>query len=84
MPTYTVAEAKNQLSKLLNQALDGAAVTITRHGKPIVNLVAVKPGPRPMTAADLDDLAKLRASLPLLPEPAVDTLRRMRDEADAI
>lgn len=36
-------EAKNRLSNLLDQVLEGEEVIITRHGKPVAKLVAIKP-----------------------------------------
>jgi len=36
MSTYSVAEAKNRLSELINRAVEGEGVVITRHGQPIV------------------------------------------------
>lgn len=35
MATYSVAEAKNRLPALINQAAAGEDVIITRHGKPV-------------------------------------------------
>jgi prevent-host-death family protein len=35
---YSVAEAKNTLPKLIDRALQGEEVIITRHGKPVVEL----------------------------------------------
>jgi len=40
MPTYTVTEARRQLSKLIDKALRGEIVVITRRGKPVVELRA--------------------------------------------
>ena len=34
MSSYSVAQAKTHLSKLIDEALSGVPVTITRHGKP--------------------------------------------------
>ena len=34
MPTYSIAQAKDHLSRLVDEALEGKQVTITRHGKP--------------------------------------------------
>lgn len=40
-------EAKNRLSNLLDQVLQGEEVVITRHGKPVARLVAIDtPNPR--------------------------------------
>jgi prevent-host-death family protein len=38
LATYSVADAKNQLPKLIDQALQGENVVITRHGKPVAEL----------------------------------------------
>ena len=38
MSSYSVAEAKNNLPKLLDRMLAGEAVTITRRGVPIARL----------------------------------------------
>lgn len=38
MTTYSVAEAKNRLPSLIDRALEGEEVIITRHGKPVVEL----------------------------------------------
>jgi len=47
MPTYSVAEAKNTLPKLIDGALRGEEVIITRHGKPVVELRPASQGVRP-------------------------------------
>ncbi len=39
MQTTNVAEAKAQLSKLIERALTGEEVVISKHGKPLVKLV---------------------------------------------
>lgn len=38
MTTYSVADAKNTLPKLIDRALRGEEVVITRRGKPVVEL----------------------------------------------
>lgn len=38
MPSYSVAEAKNRLPSLINKAIEGEEVVITRHGKPVAEL----------------------------------------------
>ena len=38
MATYSVADAKNSLPRLIDKALEGEEVVITRHGRPIVEL----------------------------------------------
>ena len=60
MRTYSVAEAKSQLSKLIDRALAGEGVVITRRGEPVVELKPVRPAPRPITEADLEWLRARR------------------------
>ena len=42
MQTMTIAQAKNQLSSLIHAAERGEDVVLTRHGKPVVRLVATQ------------------------------------------
>ncbi len=83
MATYSVAEAKNKLTQLIAAAERGEAVTITRHGRPVVELRAVgSPDRAPMTLAALDALQAeaARLGLPRLAEDSASLLRRLRDE----
>lgn len=41
MASYSVADARNNLSKLIERAERGETVEITRHGKAVVKFVAV-------------------------------------------
>ena len=50
MSRHSVAEAKNHLSELIDRALKGEGVVITRHGQPVVELKPV-----PADAATGDD-----------------------------
>jgi prevent-host-death family protein len=50
LTTYSVADAKNGLPRLIDRALAGEEVIISRHGKPVVELrptlsSGAKPGP---------------------------------------
>jgi prevent-host-death family protein len=38
MTEYSVADAKNKLPKLIDRALEGEEVVITRRGKPVIEL----------------------------------------------
>jgi prevent-host-death family protein len=42
MPTVSVREAKAGFSNLVDEAVKGGFVTITRHGKPVAVLVSVE------------------------------------------
>jgi prevent-host-death family protein len=80
MATYSLAQAKDRLSKLVDEALAGEPVTITRHGKPVVHLTPARPMPRPMTKEDIEELARFRETLPPLSMSGAEIIRRMRDE----
>jgi prevent-host-death family protein len=81
MPTYSVAQAKDHLSKLIDEALTGEEVTITRHGKPVVELRPARPAVAGRWPPKLiDEIAARAKSLPSLGENAADIVRRMRDE----
>lgn len=82
MSTYSVAETKNRLSELIDRALAGEGVVITRHGHPVVELKPVSAPPRAITAADLDWLSARRVGTVAPREDAAELVRRMRDEAE--
>lgn len=44
MLTITLMDAKASFSSLVDRAINGAFVTITRHGKPVAALVSVEAG----------------------------------------
>lgn len=78
MARYSVAEAKNNLPKLLDRALAGEEVTITRRGEPIAKLV-----PQREIGAPLD-LEWLKARI-VTPKSGTQfdsaaLIRKMRDE----
>ena len=83
MPAYSVAEAKNNLPKLLDRAIAGEDVTITRRGKPIARIVSEPPVVRraggPKTPWDIDWIRRHRVT-PTVQVDAVELIRRLRDE----
>jgi antitoxin (DNA-binding transcriptional repressor) of toxin-antitoxin stability system len=82
MRTHSVAEAKNQLSELIDRALAGEGVVITRHGHPVVELKAIPEPPRPVQASDLDWLATRRVGNASTGDDAGKLLSRIRDEGE--
>lgn len=80
MTRYSIAQAKDQFSKLVDSAIAGEDVTITRHGKPVAELrgterpAARRPSRELM--AQIFERAKKRGPMS---ENAVDIIRRMRD-----
>lgn len=68
MQTVTIAQAKNQLSSLIHAVEEGQEVVLTRHGKPVVRLVAAQaasviPSDDQLEAEALALLAAARAKI---------------------
>ena len=82
MSTHSVAEAKNQLPKLIDRALRGEAIVITRRGQPVVELKPVHPPPRPITEADIEWLRARRVGRKMPQTDAATLVRQMRDEGE--
>ena len=81
MSVYSIAQAKDHLSKLIDEALAGEEVTITRHGTPVVEVRPARPVAEGRWSPELiDEIAARAKSLPSLGEDAADIVRRMRNE----
>lgn len=80
MSNHSVADAKNHLPKLIDRALKGEAIVITRRGQPVVELRPVHPPPRPITKADIEWLRARRALLPPSKVDAGTFISEMREE----
>jgi prevent-host-death family protein len=70
-----VADAKTRLSELLDKVEAGEQVVITRHGKPVANVLAVAKPKQPFQSR-----AAFRARMPKLKESLSESLRKVRDE----
>jgi prevent-host-death family protein len=81
MTLYSIAQAKDNLSKLVDKALAGEEVAITRHGKVVayVRPAAEPPVRRPPHRLVAEIIARARKR-PRLEEPGVDIIRQMRDD----
>lgn len=79
MQTVTLAEAKAQLSRLIEQVEAGEEITITKRGRPVVRLVAAAQTETSPVSQQLPSLADLRARMQEQTEPAGEFIRRMRD-----
>ena len=76
IPAYTIAQAKEQLSKLVDDAMAGEDVTIIRDGEPVVELKRTRPASAGRPSLELIDRIAARAkTLPTLGEDAVDIIR---------
>jgi prevent-host-death family protein len=82
MTTYSVAEAKSKLSELIDRALAGEDVVITRRGRAVVRLHPVPPPARQLNHEDLDWLAARRLDTAAPKSDAGRLLSTIRDKDD--
>jgi prevent-host-death family protein len=83
MSQHSLAEAGRHLADLVDRALQGEEVVITRDGQPVVALRPVPEAalPGPLTAADVDWLRRHRVGRVVPSEPdAGELVSQMRDE----
>jgi prevent-host-death family protein len=80
MANHSVAEAKNHFSQLIDRAIEGEEVVITRHGTPVVAIKAVAATHRRVTDEDIEWLRRNRVGGPMPKEDAGTLVSRMRDE----
>ena len=80
MPSYSLAQAQDQFSRLVDEALAGEPVTITRDGAAVVSLTPSVASPKPITREYLAEISRRRALGPRLIDDAVSMIREMRDE----
>ena len=86
MAAFDIAEAQEQLSALIDRALVGEEIMITRDGLEVVTLLPVKPaairvGSVP-SQTDMDWLDEHRVGRTAPTMNAAELLRRMRDGED--
>jgi prevent-host-death family protein len=84
MSTHTIVEAQERLSELIDSAIAGEDVLISREGRPVV---ALQPIPQPTVdaggatrATAMDRLAAHRAGVPPARKDAGTLVSEMRDE----
>ena len=85
MSTYTIDQAKELLVELIDRALGGEDVVITRDAGPVVLLTAVAVLPAketigPITQSDLDWIRARRVPRLKQSIDSVTLVRQMRDE----
>lgn len=81
MSHHSVAETKNRLSELIDRALKGEYVVITRHGTPVAELRPVRRSPARITQAGIDWLVARKMPRKRGPD-AGSLVSSMRDEED--
>lgn len=79
MSTVSLAEVGAHLEALLDRVAAGDTVTITRHGRAVARLTAVRNEPR--EPIDLTALRAVTAGMPVQDEGAAEFVRAMRDGA---
>ncbi|HEY1364299.1 MAG TPA: type II toxin-antitoxin system prevent-host-death family antitoxin [Xanthobacteraceae bacterium] len=77
MKDVTLADAKAHLSRLIDRAVAGDTVRITRRGRPVAQISAIE---RPRRPIDPSVLRALTDAVPIQRESARELLRRMRDQ----
>ncbi len=77
MARYSVADAKNNLPKLIDRALAGEEVTITRRGEPVVRLHPHRPDG---SAVTLDWVFANQVKPAAGPVDSAALIRELRDE----
>jgi antitoxin (DNA-binding transcriptional repressor) of toxin-antitoxin stability system len=82
MSSYSIADAKAGLPGLINRALAGEEVIITRHGKPVAELRAAHTAPPRRDAEALNRLLAGRLTLPQGAPSSVEILNQIYDESD--
>jgi prevent-host-death family protein len=72
----SLADAKAHLSELVEQAANGEVVIITKRGRPVAALTAIKTKRQRINAAEL---RKITDQMPFQDIPAGEFVRAMRD-----
>ena len=76
MNDVTLADAKAHLSELVERAVQGETVQLTRRGKPVARITGINRNRQPI---DLGALQALTNAMPLQTEPVRSWLRSVRD-----
>ena len=74
--TVTLADAKARLSELTERAAQGESVVVTKHGRPVVRVVAAETERQPIDAARLRALTD---AMPIARQEAGAFMREVRE-----
>jgi prevent-host-death family protein len=83
MTTYSVADAKNGLPRLIDRALEGEEVIISRHGKAVAELRPVASRGRKATAASYAWLRDRRQARKGAGLTSVELLNQLYEDSEA-
>ena len=79
MGAFSIAEAKAQLSAIVEMVENGEPVTITKRGVAVAKIVPIN-APSAKPKIDLAALRAFRATMPKMKMSGVELIRKMRDE----
>ena len=82
MTTYSVADAKGGLPRLIDLALGGEEVVISRHGKPVAELRPIAGHAKSPLAASYKWLSERRQIRPRVGMTSVQLLDQLYDEPE--
>jgi prevent-host-death family protein len=77
MTTYSVADAKTGLPRLIDRALEGEEVVISRHGRPVAELRPIQAPRVTQNAATYEWLKRRRAQRPQVGITSVELLEEL-------
>jgi antitoxin (DNA-binding transcriptional repressor) of toxin-antitoxin stability system len=80
MSSYSIAEARSGLPRLIDKALAGERVVITRRGQAVAEINPTRDESKKNPRAGLEWLAERRKTRPSLPRPSLEILQEMKDE----
>ncbi len=80
MTTYSVADARAGLARLIDQALDGEEVIITRHGRPVAEIRPMRPIQNSAGQTSYDWLQARRLSRKSVGLTSVELLHQLYEE----
>ncbi len=83
MTTYSVADAKSGLPRLIDLALEGQEVIISRHGKPVAELRPIRAVASSSPTALHEWMKERRRSLPRIPITSVELLDQLYEDPEA-
>ncbi len=80
MTVYSVADAKGGLPRLIDRALEGEEVIISRHGRPVAELRGLRSPAAPGAAATYAWLSSRRVTLGGTDVTSVEVLEQMYED----
>jgi prevent-host-death family protein len=82
MTTYSVADAKNGLPRLIDLALEGQEVIISRHGKPVAELRPIRATAQAPAKATHEWLKSRLQGRPVVPITSLQLLDEMYEDPE--